>query len=59
VSSSCELSLGSLDRIEAVLKLLGMVNAEVDFADHPKVITWPDDELYDHRLCNRRELSTS
>jgi enamine deaminase RidA (YjgF/YER057c/UK114 family) len=31
-------ALGSLDRIEAVVKLLGMVNAEPDFADHPKVI---------------------
>ena len=31
-------ALGSLDRIEAVIKLLGMVNAEPDFADHPKVI---------------------
>jgi enamine deaminase RidA (YjgF/YER057c/UK114 family) len=31
-------ALGSLDRIEAVVKLLGMVNAEPDFGDHPKVI---------------------
>ncbi len=31
-------ALGTLDRIEAVVKLLGMVNAEPDFADHPKVI---------------------
>ncbi len=31
-------ALGELDRIEAVVKLLGMVNAEPDFADHPKVI---------------------
>ena len=27
---------GELSRIEAVVKLLGMVNAEPDFADHPK-----------------------
>jgi len=31
-------ALGSLDRVEAVLKLLGMVNAVPDFKDHPKVI---------------------
>ena len=31
-------ALGELDRIEAVIKLLGMVNAEPDFSDHPKVI---------------------
>lgn len=31
-------ALGDLQRIEAVVKLLGMVNAEPDFADHPKVI---------------------
>ncbi len=31
-------ALGSLDRIEAVVKLLGMVNGTPDFADHPKVI---------------------
>lgn len=31
-------ALGELSRVEAVVKLLGMVNAEPDFADHPKVI---------------------
>ena len=30
--------LGSLDRVARVVKLLGMVNATPDFADHPKVI---------------------
>lgn len=30
--------LGSLDRVRRVVKLLGMVNAVADFADHPKVI---------------------
>lgn len=29
---------GSLDKIQAVIKLLGMVNAEPDFKDQPKVI---------------------
>jgi len=31
-------ALGELSRIEAVIKLLGMVNAEPDFSDQPKVI---------------------
>jgi enamine deaminase RidA (YjgF/YER057c/UK114 family) len=30
--------LGSLDRVERVIKLLGMVNATPEFRDHPKVI---------------------
>ncbi|HEX5091745.1 MAG TPA: RidA family protein [Burkholderiales bacterium] len=30
--------LGSLDRVKRVVKLLGMVNAVPEFADHPKVI---------------------
>jgi enamine deaminase RidA (YjgF/YER057c/UK114 family) len=40
-------AIGSLERIEAVLKLLGMVNAEPDFADHPKVINGCSDLLVD------------
>lgn len=31
-------ALGELSRIRAVVKLLGMVNAEPDFAEHPQVI---------------------
>jgi enamine deaminase RidA (YjgF/YER057c/UK114 family) len=38
-------ALGELSRIEAVIKLLGMVNAEPDFADHPKVINGCSDLL--------------
>lgn len=30
--------LGSLDRVERVLNVLGMVNSAADFVDHPKVI---------------------
>jgi len=36
--SATQKALGSLDRVEAVLKVLGMVNAVPDFKDHPKVI---------------------
>ena len=38
-------ALGELTRIEAVVKLLGMVNAEPDFGDHPKVINGCSDLL--------------
>ena len=31
-------NLGSLDRVKRVVKLLGMVNAAPDFAEHPQVI---------------------
>jgi enamine deaminase RidA (YjgF/YER057c/UK114 family) len=31
-------ALGSLDRVERVLNVLGMVNAAPEFIDHPKVI---------------------
>lgn len=31
-------ALGSLDRVDTVLKVLGMVNAVPDFQQHPKVI---------------------
>ena len=38
-------ALGELSRVKAVVKLLGMVNAEPDFADHPKVINGCSDLL--------------
>jgi enamine deaminase RidA (YjgF/YER057c/UK114 family) len=31
-------ALGSLDRVDTILKVLGMVNAVPDFTQHPKVI---------------------
>ena len=31
-------ALGSLDRVERVVKVLGMVNSTPEFAEHPKVI---------------------
>jgi enamine deaminase RidA (YjgF/YER057c/UK114 family) len=43
--STAKLALGELSRIEAVIKLLGMVNAETDFANHPKVINGCSDLL--------------
>ncbi|MGL4812165.1 MAG: RidA family protein [Beijerinckiaceae bacterium] len=36
--ATAKAALGELSRIEATIKLLGMVNAEPDFGDHPKVI---------------------
>jgi enamine deaminase RidA (YjgF/YER057c/UK114 family) len=38
-------AVGELSRIESVIKLLGMVNAEPGFADHPKVINGCSDLL--------------
>jgi enamine deaminase RidA (YjgF/YER057c/UK114 family) len=38
-------AIGDLSRIEAVIKLLGMVNAEPDFGDQPKVINGCSDLL--------------
>ena len=38
-------AIGSLDHVEAVIKLLGMVNAEPDFGDQPKVINGCSDLL--------------
>lgn len=43
--SVAKAALGDLSRIEAVVKLLGMVNAEPDFAEHPKVINGCSDLL--------------
>ena len=40
-----KLALGDLNRISAVVKLFGMVNAEPDFLDHPKVINGCSDLL--------------
>lgn len=36
---------GSLDHVEAIVKLLGMVHAEPDFGEHPKVINGCSDLL--------------
>jgi enamine deaminase RidA (YjgF/YER057c/UK114 family) len=35
--SAARMALGSLDRVDAVVKMLCMVNAVPDFRDHPKV----------------------
>ena len=38
-------ALGSLDRVERIVKVLGMVNAVPDFGDHPAVINGCSDLL--------------
>ncbi len=38
ILSTLRTGLGSLDRISRVIKVLGMVNATQDFADHPQVV---------------------
>jgi enamine deaminase RidA (YjgF/YER057c/UK114 family) len=40
-------ALGSLDRVEVVVKLLGMVNAVPGFRDHPRVIDGCSDLFVD------------
>ena len=53
ILSTLREGLGSLDRVDRVVKLLGMVNAAPDFKEHPKVINgcselfaqlWGDDK---------------
>lgn len=36
--TNMQLALGSLDRVDTILKVFGMVNAAPDFGEHPKVI---------------------
>lgn len=36
--TNIQTALGSLDRVDTILKVLGMVNAVPDFTRHPKVI---------------------
>jgi enamine deaminase RidA (YjgF/YER057c/UK114 family) len=38
ILSTLRAQLGSLDRVQRVIKVLGMVNSAPDFYDHPKVI---------------------
>lgn len=45
--AAAKAATGDLYRIEAVIKLLGMVNAEPDFSDHPKVINGCSDLFVD------------
>jgi enamine deaminase RidA (YjgF/YER057c/UK114 family) len=47
IISTLKDNLGSLDRIERVVKVLGMVNAEPDFEKHPYVINGCS-ELFAH-----------
>ena len=43
--STIRAAIGSLDHVEAVIKLLGMVNAEPDFGEQPQVINGCSDIL--------------
>jgi enamine deaminase RidA (YjgF/YER057c/UK114 family) len=47
ILASLRAKLGSLDRIRRVVKVLGMVNATPDFAEHPQVINGCS-ELFAH-----------
>lgn len=43
--SSLKQEIGDLDRVERIVKLLGMVNCTEDFGDHPRVINGASDLL--------------
>jgi enamine deaminase RidA (YjgF/YER057c/UK114 family) len=43
--ASLKEAIGDLDRVERVVKLLGMVNCTEDFGEHPKVINGASDLL--------------
>lgn len=45
ILAAAKMALGSLDGIGSVVKLLGLVNAEADFTDCPKVINGCSDLL--------------
>ncbi|MEJ1158469.1 RidA family protein [Prosthecomicrobium sp. N25] len=50
-------ALGELSRVKRVVKLLGMVNAEPDFADHPAVVNGCSDlflEVFGERGAHAR-----
>ena len=50
--SSLKKEIGDLDRVERIVKLLGMVNCTEDFGQHPRVIDGASDllvELYGER----------
>jgi enamine deaminase RidA (YjgF/YER057c/UK114 family) len=38
ILASLRASLGTLDRVQRLIKVLGMVNSTAEFGDHPKVI---------------------
>lgn len=42
---SLKAEIGDLDKVRRVVKLLGMVNCQPDFVDHPKVINGASDLL--------------
>lgn len=45
VLATVRAALGSLDKVERVVKLLGMVNSTGEFTDHPKVVNGCSDLL--------------
>src|ERR1700739_4218979 len=49
---------GDLDRVEGIVKVLGMVNAAPDFEDHPKVVNGCSD-LFVEVFCERRRHARS
>lgn len=47
ILAQLEAALGSLDRVERVVKLGGFVNSTADFTDQPKVVNGASDLMFD------------
>ena len=47
ILAQLEKALGSLDRVERIVKLGGFVNSTGDFADQPKVVNGASDLMFD------------
>ena len=52
-------ALGSIDRVDTVLKVFGMVNAAPNFIEHPKVINGCTDCRRCVRRCVRRQRAAA
>lgn len=58
--SAAKAALGDLSRIEAVVKVFGMVNAEPDFVDHARVVNGCSDlliEVFGDAGCHTRSVA--
>ena len=58
--SAAKAKLGNLSRIEAVIKVFGMVHAEADFVDHAKVVNGCSDllvEVFGDVGCHTRSVA--
>lgn len=58
--SAAQAALGDLSRVETVVKVFGMVNAEPDFVDHARVVNGCSDllvEVFGDAGCHTRSVA--